>query len=138
MKKNTVVIGKPVSPSTILSAEEIKVEQIVLSYGGGMGGTTRTLYAVSRTKVEDNFYALTLIDGKELEVGISFVVSKEPKKIVKLHTDKTLHSNYHKIVCRKSEMLEYILLEVDESFIISDDYRKGEKLTIVKKESFSE
>lgn len=118
--KKRIEIGKPCSPSTILGTEEIKATKVVISYGGGMGGSSRTLYAKKIKKVEDNFYKLTLIDDKIEEVGINFVVSKRAKTILKLSVDRTAHANYHKHTCNKQISVQYFEFDSDEEYTIVD------------------
>lgn len=125
----TIKIGKTCSPSTILSHTEIEVDELHLSFGGGMGGGSKKLYGVVM-ELKEGFYTITTIGGRTIEVGKGFVVTKEQVKLVSVTSDITAHRNYHKHCCKSHIETRYYLVRKDENFKIVHDYVSDKAETV--------
>ncbi len=108
----TYRVGKPVSPSNNLETILLKAKEILITYGGGMGGANKTYYV---TKVNGNEY--TLITGEVIKLNKDFIVRERDVKLVKVTTDTTEHSNYRSITCKQSIVVAYHLLEFNQEYV---------------------
>ena len=92
----TYVIGLPCSPSVSLGHSEIPVTEVLISYGGGMGGANQTYYTTLIDKESDeHFFTLTLFDDKKVKINPAFIVSLTPNITLVEHVvDATGHANY--------------------------------------------
>ena len=97
-------IWLPCSPSKVESVRETTGLEFVLSWGGGMGGSTKTVYAdkLIPTPTEKQLYDvrsdgdITFINAKTNEeevINSKFVVTKRQVKLVKVLTDITAWKN---------------------------------------------
>jgi len=125
----TLEIGLPCSPSKRIESEEIKATEIIITYGGGMGGANKKYYA---TEVVDN--TLTLITGEVVKINPRYVVTERNVTLVKQVIDTTEHSNYHSHTCSKSIVTEYHLLEYGEEYKITDKYIQAKDGKIIYKD----
>jgi hypothetical protein len=118
MKKHT--IGVPCTPSTMLDHTEQRVTRFLLSYGGGMGGSTKTYYATEVIPVNDREIKIKTIDESEPTINPNFVVESEPMRCIKLVTDTTSHRNNGEI--RKRVLTEYFVMKLADTYQISNQY----------------
>lgn len=119
MKK--IQIGLPCSPAHIVEHEMIKVTEVLISYGGGMGGASRTYFCTNVQK-SDPFYLLTRINTEVKKVNPRFIVEMGDIRIVKVVTDTTAHKNYHGGNHPKTLKTEYFRLRHGEDYEIVDKY----------------
>ena len=127
MKHHT--IGLSCNPANRLGHEEIEVQEIFISYGGGMGGGNDTIYA---TKVVDNpedgmFIIATDFQGRTIEIGKNFIVTMKPKKLLKEDYDTSMHPNVD-LTCR------YILMDMDDTYQLVNSFVNN-KLNVIRTES---
>jgi hypothetical protein len=113
----TIKIGPSCSPNTyIVSHEIIKGKKILVSFGGGLGGSSKTYHC---TKVyipqpADSLRTLTLLSGEEIHVNGRFIVEICDRNYVKVVSNVTGHRNYYKKVCSKAIETEIFELLYDE------------------------
>ena len=118
MKKTE--IGLSCTPSTITGTKEINVNKLLLSFGGGMGGSNITYYATSIKKNTD-FWDITLYTGEKVEINPSFIVSNKTRKIVKVIADITQYINYSSKKLNSSIESRYFCLDYDTEYTINKD-----------------
>jgi hypothetical protein len=116
---NTVKITPPVSPSSVLSCHEVDATKFTVTYGGGMGGSCATLYALDyhTDKVAgQDVYVVTLLDGSTEEINAHYVARKKATRLVEQLTDATAWYNHSAIKCKEHKIHEFYELEVDETW----------------------
>lgn len=115
-----VVIGLSCSPSNIIGQKIIKAKRILITYGGGLGGTNKTYHFTKQKTLSDGLIQLTLLDGKKVDINPFFIVSKNDCKMLRLESDITAHCNYHSNVLGNKHkiQIEYIYLDDDETFTV--------------------
>ena len=114
----TYEIGYPCSPSNNISHETIKATEILVTWGGGMGGSSKRYYALSKNGKNE----FKLLDGDTIKINQEYIVHEKKVTIIKVVTDITAHSNYHKKTCNKAIKTEYILLNFGEVPAYVDKY----------------
>lgn len=113
----TITFGLPCSPAVILSDRITEnVERVILSYGGGIGGTTETMYIRNREKsvTGEPFMDVVKINGCDDKINKNFIVKITPVKLLTIVTDVTKHRNYNSIVCKSAIQTEVFVLQMDE------------------------
>ena len=124
MKKLT--IGLSCSPSKIIKHEEITLKEVLISYGGGMGGANMTYFCTEAVKVATTpFYKLTRVNGEEKRVNERFIVEMGNVRLVKVVSDVTAHRNYRDKNATNGEKVittEYFKLEYDEEYEVVNKY----------------
>lgn len=122
MKK--VEIGMPCSPSYMVSSETLKVKKVLVSYGGGMGGASKTYFCteVYEPKPAESMRVLTLLTGEIVHVNGKYIVEIKNRDVVKLVTNITGHKNYNSKVCSKAILTEFIELLYGEIPIFIEGY----------------
>jgi len=121
----TIQIGVPCSPSRILSDRTKKVRKILVSYGGGLGGSTDTYYTtkIHKERALNGFWELLLVEGGEIEINPRFIVSVEDAEIVIVETDITdFYNRNRKEKVESNVLTEFICLAKDETYKIIDTY----------------
>lgn len=124
MKK---IISEPCSPSTRIEAKNIEVVKIIITFGGGIGGTNQTFYASKVDKTPDDMLSIETVDGRELELNPLYIVLKEKTNILKVVTDTTQHSNYNKKICNYSVRTEFFDVGFDSYEFASVNTSGAEK-----------
>lgn len=117
--KTIVQIGLPVSPSEMISIDSFPATKIKISYGGGMGGSSRDIYAQKVEEVEKfgkTFVRITPFFGSIEEVNPNFIVFMETGKVVIQVVDTTQHSNHHKYTCEYSELTRFFYVKENEEY----------------------
>lgn len=121
MKK--VKIGLTCSPSHIVSRKDFKVTSILISYGGGLGGTHEMYYATDIKKVKDSkMIKIKTFLGEIVELNEDFIVSKKEAEVIKQVSDVTLHSNYYKVGCKKAIEETYFLIEQNQEIEFTNEF----------------
>lgn len=98
MKGTRHIIGLPCSPSRQVSfTDKEKGTKIKISFGGGMGGANRTIYA--KEVKEINKYGIPMLEitpffGEKEELNPQFIVSSQECRIAIQVVDTSAHSNY--------------------------------------------
>jgi len=107
----TLEIGLPCAPGELISNEEIKTTEILVSWGGGMGGANKRYYATSKNGNE-----YTLIDGDKIKLNPNFIVHEKEVRLVKNITTNT-NSNMN-----FTKKIRFIQLGVKQNWISIDRY----------------
>ena len=111
-----IKIRKPCSPSTVKEFKEIKATEILVSWGGGMGGASKSYYAT-----EVNGDELTLLPhGEKITINPKFIVHSKSVTFVKLVTDVTAHRNYSERTCKSSISTHYNLIPFGREYYIDE------------------
>ena len=92
-----------------------------------MGGSSQTFYANRVDKIPDGMLSVETINGRVLELNPRYVVSKEKTIILKVVTDTTKYSNYHKKMCNYSEQTEFFDVGFDSYEFASVNTSNAEK-----------
>lgn len=110
----TIKISRPCTPSTVLETKEIKATEVLVSWGGGLGGASKKYYSISEN---NNDYEI-LPHGEFIELNPNFIVHKKDVKIVKMVT-KTTNSYYTK---GDGEVVitDFHLIPSGSSYVIDD------------------
>jgi hypothetical protein len=126
-------IGLPCSPSKRISVETIKATEILVSYGGGLGGTSKTYYFT-----EKNSDTYTLVNGEVIRLNSNFIVMEKPIVLVKQITDTTNHSNYRSTKYKKTILTEYYKLKYEQDFEILDKYNSESRNKVILTDLYTE
>ena len=84
-EKHIIKIGTPVSPAKITYASEIACTKILISYGGGMGGSREYIYTtdnITDDMLKKDKFTCHNFDGSECTVFTRFIVKVEKIKAV--------------------------------------------------------
>lgn len=131
-----IKIGKACTPSTILSTNKIEGIKVLISYGNDI--KTYHCVKVQRTtefkKLPLDFWELTLLTGKVIEVNPKFIVEISNKNIIKILSDITAHKNYSKTTSERCILTEYIELRSNEEAVFVDEYTSRDESLILKYE----
>lgn len=114
--KKDYQIGLPCSPSKRISYEIVNAKKILLTYGGGMGGSRTTIYVTDKDIVYNEHgiaKVINILDDKEVEINTKYVVSAESVKLFVDKIDITGHTNYHEVQCKKHELIRILELPSD-------------------------
>lgn len=118
-----IIFGLPCSPSKLVSHKEQQCEEFVLSYGGGIGGSKRTIHATQTVYNEDKKeYCLDLINGEREFINLNFVVSRRQRKVVTLEFDTTAHANYHEKKYEKATCIAVYAMSILNTYEVIDRY----------------
>lgn len=101
----TIEIGNPTSQALNLKFEQFSAIEVLYSFGGGIGGANKTVYATK--KKNDNY---TLLNGEEVYINPSFIVTRRDVELVLQVTDTTANANYHNPKVRSKIETRTILL----------------------------
>lgn len=119
----TIRIGTPCSPSYKVSDELLHVKKVLVSYGGSIGGNSKTYYYTEIDGYSNPLmHKITLLNGEVIYVNPKFIVEIKDRDIIKLVTNITAHRNYTSKVCSKAIMTEYIELLYGETPVYTDSY----------------
>jgi hypothetical protein len=117
-----IVIGKSCSPSKPISDESETVKAFLVSYGGGMGGSSVSYYGKEiSNSPREGFIIIETFEGDSVELNQRFVVSVKDKQIVTILSDVTEHRNYNKVVCKSAIETRRYLLKKDAKYKMSDN-----------------
>ena len=124
----TIKIGVSCSPNTyIVSHELLKGKKVLVSYGGGLGGSSKTYHCTEIYEPESSMRVLTmrtltLLTGEKIRVNGRFILEIAERNYVKLVSNVTGHRNYNSKVCSKAIETEYFELLYDEQPMFVSDY----------------
>jgi len=126
-----LIFRKSCSPSTVLSVKEYAAHYHLISFGGGMGGARRDLYALRVKSLENNMLNLTLVDDTTITINERFLVYSEPIKIILIELDITEHHYFHSKLPKgkQAKIIEYryYFLHQNETYEIINDVHPSEK-----------
>jgi len=125
----TITFGLPCTPAKLISHEITQnIERVLLSYGGGIGGTTQTLFIKDREDsiTGEPFIDVTKINGQADKLNKNFIVKITPVKLYTVVTDVTAHRNYQSKVCNSAIQTEVFVLEMDEFTVHESDKYHGD------------
>lgn len=125
-----VIVGTLCSPSKLLGTNKEIVTEVLVSYGGGMGGSNERFYGET-TKL-DGETKIETFDGKELIVNNDFIVYTRKKQIFTVLIDSTKHANYHKHVVKNRIQSRTTLHEVDDVVEFDENTTGGNAVVIAK------
>lgn len=134
----TLKIGKSCSPSTIISHESVVVDELTLSYGGGIGGSKEILYITNSKPLGTKNIEVILLNGENITINLDFMVKTREVKLIKVVADITEHLNYHKHTCSKAIETQYILLEHNQKYDFSYEYQSRTNLKVVYSDTVKE
>jgi hypothetical protein len=132
-----IKISNGCSPSTHVSDEVISVNRVRISYGGGMGGANESIYTTAIYKeqaINGMWIMVDITNGMERQINPRFIVSVDKVNVVKVVTDITEHTNFHKVVCKQNILTRLIDIGVDTYEMVSE-YIKDSDLKIISKEN---
>ncbi len=121
----TIKIGPSCSPNTyIVSHEIIKGKKVHISYGGGVGGVSKTYHCteVYEPAPAESLRTLTLLTGEKIRVNGRFIVEICDRNYVKVISNVTGHRNYNSKVCSKAIEIEIFEMLYNERPIFVEDY----------------
>jgi hypothetical protein len=123
----TIKIGVSCSPNTyIVSHEIIKGKKLLVSFGGGIGGSSKTYFCTEviqmRDPKEPTILRVRLLSGEVIELNPVFVVETKERDIVKVVSNVTGHRNYSKKIYREVIETEYFEMLYDEQPMFIEDY----------------
>ncbi len=117
-----IKISNGCSPSIHVSDEVISVNRVLITYGGGMGGARESIYATAIHKeqaINGMWIMVDITNGMERQVNPRFIVSVDKVKVVKVVTDITAFTNYHKVVCTQNILARFIDIGVNPYEMVS-------------------
>lgn len=126
-------VGTRFSPAKTIDHSEIIGTEILISYGGGMGGASKRYYATDVEELNQNEIKITCIDDRELTLNKSFIVSQEDVKILKQILDITEHANYHKKTCKENKFVRFVKFYADEEYTVVKNSNSGDENKIQEK-----
>ena len=123
-------IGKSCTPSELLSDEVTQGVEVLVTWGGGMGGASKRYYTKQKNLFKqnslcaENEFVLELVDGTEVVLNRNFVVSKTPVRLITVVGDITGHINHGLPVNKVKKMFEtrVFALPLNEPFEIVHDF----------------
>jgi hypothetical protein len=124
-----ITFGLPCTPAKIIKHEITQnIERVLLSYGGGIGGSTQTLFIKDREDsiTGEPFMDVTKINGYPDKLNKNFIVKITPVRLYTVVTDITANRNYHTNVCKSAIHTEVFVLEMDEYPVIETDKYHGD------------
>ena len=103
LKKET--IGLTCSPATMLDNKVETVTELLISYGGGMGGASERVYGHIENEKEDT---LDFVDylGTRTIYNKRFIVSIKPKQLVTIVVDILPHLTYGGKECKVNKAIQ--------------------------------
>jgi len=123
----TLKIGLSCSPSKRISSDNFKATEILISYGGGMGGANKTFYVINK-----NGNQYTLISGEVIILNPNFIVMERQVELVEQVIDTTAHSNYSTKTCEQSILTEYYKLEYRQDYALVNEYINNDNIIVYK------
>lgn len=140
----TIVLGLPCTPSKFISADLKLGYKILISYGGGMGGANRTIYAYVNEQtisvlenVTAKFINFTNINNEEVTINTDFIVMVSKCNLVTTKIDATEHYNYGKETKQKGsgEYKAVILKDtfeigINDAYVFKDEYHTNSEIKI--------
>lgn len=122
----TIELGKPFTPSEIKGNATKEGYAILISYGGGMGGSSQTIYTYNKVDLETkDIFEVEDIYGVKHKINRSFVVKVSPTKIVSVDI-KNLGNNYVGNVGETKRFLYAI--SIKDKATIKNDFVSNDKV----------
>ena len=129
MKTKTIKIGKPSGSARLVENSEMKVDEVMISYGGGMGGGNQTFYGILlKQKEGEKTQHLTTVSGRGIDLNPRWIVKREKVTLVYVKHDEiewirnpNTRSEGVKRYCH-----EYFVVRADEDYKIYDTCFSGE------------
>lgn len=137
---NTIKLGKPFTPSTILGTKSVALKRITMTCGGGMGGSRWSIYvkerAINLDKVSSNdFLELDTTDGKMI-INTKYIVDIQSVNCFQMKVRNDGNRSCYGGVIGSVVDFNYIL-DDETSVVIAGDYPDDHNLTKIKiKNSF--
>ena len=130
-KLRTTTIGLTCTPSHNMSAEVEVVTELVISWSGGMGGSTKTVYGdIIDTKAKTIVFRDYL--GIETVYTKSFIVSKSEKQLATMVNNIYAHLAYNGKDPECNDAVEtshYIVDMITDIKFDTKNYKQSKKLS---------
>lgn len=114
-------IGLPCSPSTRTNQEIKQVKEIMVTFGGGMGGSSTTYYG-DIISDEDGFINIKDFQNETIKLNKLHIVHIKDKQLVFTETDTTEHTNYREKQCDSSSINQVFAISVFDTVNFSNEY----------------
>ena len=127
--KETILLGVPFTPSAIENRNQYIATSITISWGGGMGGSSQTIYTKKEIKLKDlsePFIKIKTIYDKELILSTGHIVKIGTVKVVE--TDIYNRGNPH--LCEIGSTYRYVYI-----FSTDDEIKYTNNYTDIKSET---
>lgn len=127
MKNNEFVINAPCAPSTFTSEKREKCLKILISAGGGVGGSLWEEFGTTKDVIENGGF-IKLKDAvtqKEKTINTKFIVKYEEVTLVKSVWDTTSWANYNKKTCQKQTQTLYFWFPIGAKVSFTTQYING-------------
>ena len=113
--KNILEVEKRINPAFLVDKQVIPVNAVTITYGGGMGGGSTTLYLRGHKFIDwvDNVAEVDPIAEFKQRLYKAHVVREVFRHMAYQKIDHTEQANYNKKVCSKAIREEWILLPED-------------------------
>jgi len=99
MANKNFEFGLCCTPATMVDTQELGATEILISYGGGMGGANQTIYALDYKLDKDNsLYNIEVLDGTTTKINKDFIVKIQDKTIIRTETDVRKRSDGFKTI----------------------------------------
>jgi len=132
----TIKIGKSCTPSKLLDVDMINATQVLMSYGGGMGGVNKKWYIKANIDPRENglIEVERAIDdvpkthkeavslGEFIILNTNFIAEAREVRIVIITIDVTEWYKIRKGECKKAIETKYVVLYKGEDYTVIDEY----------------
>jgi hypothetical protein len=119
--KSHIVIGMPCLPAVVEHTCIQNGFEILLSYGGGMGGCRETLYTfdnITEEMMGKSFFTCKKLNGEEISVFTRFIVYVKPVKYIII---KGTHNNSN-YSYQGYNFIDIYAIEPDATYSIDKDH----------------
>lgn len=115
-----IKIGKPFTPSTIVKSKELKMTEIMISCGGGMGGSRWEVYTQDEFDLNERFITVDTNRNKSTVINTNFVVQVRPVRIFKVTIKNDGNHGVGQAVGTTEDY--YYLIPEGEKVALTDEY----------------
>lgn len=127
----TLTFGRSCSPSAMPKIiKRIKAYEIVMSCGGGMGGSYWVEYIIDNdsTFPSEQIIKVKNVLGEDVILNTRFVVKATPIDVLIIEHDTTDFTNYHSKKCNESHSIYYVSVHPNQECEITDSYDDWERV----------
>jgi hypothetical protein len=117
-----IQIGLNCTPSKITHHGKIKGLELLITYGGGVGGSKNLLYAQSWQELDNGFIQITQLNGEMMKVNRLNIVTQKRINIVRVTHDLTEYANHTSKKVDSSHHIAYYVLPFARSYEIVNEY----------------
>lgn len=120
-----IKIYKPFEPSTIVGTKELKMTEIKISCGGGMGGSCWDVYTKDKFDLNEKFITINTNRQKNTTINTNFIVQTQPVRIFKVSVRNNGNTNLGKVGDITNR---YYIIRGSEEVIMCDRYGDNNSL----------